>query len=163
MSCCAPGSEIALDLGPDRRDDEIRLASRLVGDGIRQTDLSVPGIHCGACIHRIETALQALPGVASARVNLSGKRATIRWTSEMPPPFVATLRDIGYEAHLYDIMSDAKDTTLTELIRALAVAGFAASNIMLLSVSIWAGADGATRDLFHGLSAVIALPALAYS
>lgn len=163
MSCCAPGSEIALDLGPDRRDDEIRLASRLVGDGIRQTDLSVPGIHCGGCIHRIETALQALPGVESARVNLSGKRASIRWTSETPPPFVATLRDLGYEAHLYDIVADAKDTTLTELIRALAVAGFAASNIMLLSVSIWAGADGATRDFFHGLSALIALPALAFS
>ena len=106
MSCCAPGSEIALDLGPDRRDDEIRLASRLVGDGIRQTDLSVPGIHCGACIHRIETALQALPGVESARVNLSGKRASIRWTSETPPPFVATLRDIGYETER--LMLDAE-------------------------------------------------------
>src|SRR5206468_12751546 len=52
---------------------------------------------------------------------------------------------------------------LSELIRALAVAGFAASNIMLLSVSIWAGAEAETRDLFHWLSAIIALPALAYS
>ena len=49
------------------------------------------------------------------------------------------------------------------LIRALAVAGFAASNIMLLSVSIWAGAEAETRNLFHWLSAIIALPALAYS
>ncbi len=163
MSCCAPGSDIAFGLDADSRAEEIRLASRAVGDGVRQTDLSVPGIHCGGCIHRIETALQALPGVDSARVNLSGKRATIRWTSEMPPPFVATLRDIGYEAHLYDIRANAKDTTLAELIRALAVAGFAASNIMLLSVSVWAGADGTTRDLFHWLSALIALPALAYS
>jgi Cu2+-exporting ATPase len=163
MSCCAPGSDIAFGLDADSRAEEIRLASRVVDDGIRQTDLSVPGIHCGGCIHRIETALQALPGVDSARVNLSGKRATIRWTSETPPPFVAALRDIGYEAHLFDIKAEAKDTTLAELIRALAVAGFAASNIMLLSVSIWAGADGATRDLFHWLSALIALPALAYS
>src|SRR6202008_790656 len=69
----------------------------------------------------------------------------------------------GFEAHLFDVESDNADGALSELIRALAVAGFAASNIMLLSVSIWSGADAATRDLFHWLSALIALPALAYS
>src|SRR5690606_10872505 len=52
---------------------------------------------------------------------------------------------------------------LTELVWALAVAGFAAMNIMLLSVSVWSGALPATRDLFHGISAVVALPALLFS
>ena len=36
-------------------------------------------------------------------------------------------------------------------------------NVMLLSVSVWSGAEGVTRDLFHWLSAVIALPVVAYS
>ena len=36
-------------------------------------------------------------------------------------------------------------------------------NVMLLSVSIWSGAEGPTRDLFHWLSALIALPVIAYS
>ena len=36
-------------------------------------------------------------------------------------------------------------------------------NIMLLSVSIWSGAEGATRTMFHWLSALIALPAVAYA
>src|SRR6476620_9966537 len=104
MSCCAPGSEMALGIDASGRADEILLASRMVGDGIRQTDLSVPGVHCGGCIHRIEKALNALPGIEAARVNLSSKRATIRWQADAPPPpFIETLQGIGYEAHLYDV------------------------------------------------------------
>lgn len=165
MSCCAPGSDAILALtDPAARAEEVILASRIVDNGLRQTDLSVPGIHCGACIQRVETALSALPGVKAARVNLSSKRATVRWAdAKTPPPLIEALQAIGYDAHLYDITADDKDVALQELIRALAVAGFAASNIMLLSVSIWSGADAATRDMFHWLSALIALPALAYS
>jgi Cu2+-exporting ATPase len=165
MSCCAPSAELALaTIDPHIADEEMLLASRIVDNGIRQTDLSVPSIHCGGCIQAIEAALGALPGVERARVNLSTRRVAIRWEAEKPPPpFIATLDKIGYHAHLSDLGSDLKDETLTELIRALAVAGFAASNIMMLSVSVWAGAEPATRDLFHWLSALIACPALIYS
>jgi copper chaperone CopZ len=44
-----------------------------VADGVRQTDLSVPRIHCGGCIRTVEKALGGLAGVESARVNLSTK------------------------------------------------------------------------------------------
>ena len=144
--------------------EEVLLASRIVADGVRQTDLSVPTVHCGGCMRTVEAALIQLSGVQSARVNLSTKRATVRWRADsVPPPFIESLKRAGFEAHLFDIESDTKDGALSELIRALAVAGFAASNIMLLSVSIWSGAGAETRDLFHWLSAFIALPALAYS
>ena len=165
MGCCGSGAELAL-LAPDARaiGEEVLLASRVVADGVRQTDLSVPTVRCGACIRTIEKALGGLTGVESARVNLSTKRATVRWRSDgAPPPFIETLKQAGFEAHLFDVESDNEDDALSELIRALAVAGFAASNIMLLSVSIWSGAETETRDLFHWLSAIIALPALAYS
>ncbi len=117
-----------------------------------------------AASRRSRKALGALPGVENARVNLSTKRVAIRWQADKDPaPFVETLNRIGYDAHLYDTSADNKDDTLKELIRALAVAGFAASNIMLLSVSIWSGAETSTRDMFHWISALIAFPALIYS
>jgi Cu2+-exporting ATPase len=165
MGCCGPGAELTL-LAPDAHGtgEEVLLASRIVADGVRQTDLSVPTVHCGACIRTIEKALGGLAGVESARVNLSTRRATVRWRSDgAPPPFIETLKRAGFEAHLFDVEPDNGHGELSELIRALAVAGFAASNIMLLSISIWSGADAETRDLFHWLSAIIALPALAYS
>ncbi|QKC84784.1 cation-translocating P-type ATPase [Mesorhizobium sp. NZP2077] len=167
MSCCAPGAEMALDLESSMlilpSSQEIRLASRSLGADLRQTDLSVPTVHCAACIQTIETAMGKLDNVEGARVNLSTKRVAIRWRGAQVPPFVAALGRLGYEAHLFAPEVDEKDKTLAELIRAVAVAGFAAANIMLLSVSVWSGAEGATRDLFHWVSALIAIPALAFA
>src|SRR5262245_6983782 len=100
MSCYVPNSELALAMAdPDSANHELLLASRALGDGRRQSDLSVPTIHCGGCIQKIERALAALPGVEQARVNLSTRRVGIRWRGESPPPFITTLRAIGYEAH----------------------------------------------------------------
>ncbi len=167
MSCCAPGAEGALDMERLAHglplQEELKLAARALGDGLYQADLSVPTVHCGACIQSIETALRGLDGVESARVNLSTRRVAVRWRGDDVPPVPATLARLGYEAHLFDPEGTEKDETLAELIRAMAVAGFAAGNIMLLSVSVWSGAEDATRDLFHWISALIAIPALVFA
>jgi Cu2+-exporting ATPase len=167
MSCCAAGAEAALQMDTLQpvSTDELRLASRDLGDGTHQTDLSVPGVHCGACIAAVEKTLSALPGVEAARVNLSMKRVAVKWRTKdgSPPDLIGSLDAIGYKAHLFSMTADEKDPELSRLIRALAVAGFSAMNIMLLSVSVWAGADAATRHAFHLISAVLALPAVIYS
>ncbi|MGE0339949.1 MAG: cation-translocating P-type ATPase [Xanthobacteraceae bacterium] len=162
MSCCAAEQKTVETIGR-RPADETLLASRRLGGGLHQTSLSVPAIHCGGCVQRIERTLSALPNVETARVNLSTKRASVTWKGDAPPPLLESLKGIGFDAHLHDAEPEASDPGLSEMIRALAVAGFAASNIMLLSVSIWSGAATETRDLFHWLSAAIALPTLAYS
>lgn len=142
--------------------NELLLASREVAPGLRQVELAVPGMHCGACIARVERVLGGLPAVDRARANLSTRRVTVAWRGAAPP-LLATLNDAGFEAHLHDAANEVKDGTLGTLVRALAVAGFAAGNIMMLSVAVWSGADAEARDLFHWLSAAIALPCLAYS
>src|SRR5258706_2205712 len=142
---------------------EVLLASHGISEDLLQTDLSVPGINCGGCIQAIERSLGALPDIEHARANLSTKRVTIRWRGGDPPPFIETLDKIGYKAHLFDVDGDRKDAVQGELVRALAVAGFAAGNIMLLSVSVWPGPDPATRVLIHLQAALIAHPALIYS
>lgn len=143
--------------------DELSLASIALEGGERQVELSVPDIHCGGCIARIEAALGQVRGVTRARVNLSTKRVSVRWRAAAPPPIIETLERLGFAAHIHGGFRDEHDPQRHELLRALAVAGFAAGNIMLLSIAVWSGADGMARDLFHWLSALIALPTLAYS
>src|SRR5207249_2572658 len=123
-------------------------------------------VYCAACINTIETALTALPQVNTARVNLSKRRVKVTFTPELGPlsEVEDTIRASGYRCHALDPSADAgADPALGDLVRAMAVAGFAAMNIMLFSVSVWAGADASTRDLFHWISAAIALPAIAYA
>ncbi len=167
MSCCAPGTETPLDAagheGPSA--EELRLASMRLGDDRLRIELSVPGIHCGGCIKTIETGLNRLPLVEQARVNLSTKRVSVVWSPARgePTEITTALSDLGYQCHIFETAEEGRDETLALLLRSVAVAGFAAANIMLLSVSVWSGAEASTRDLFHWISALIAIPALAYS
>jgi P-type Cu2+ transporter len=129
-----------------------------------ETLFSVPGMRCAACIARIEDGLAHAPGVVRARVNFTAKRVAI---THLPgatlQQLVKAIAATGFDAQpLVDALALA-DSDSRMLLRAVAVAGFAATNVMLLSVSVWAGAEGATRDLFHWLSAMIALPAIAYA
>ncbi|MEK1930595.1 MAG: heavy metal translocating P-type ATPase, partial [Pararhizobium sp.] len=163
MSCCAPGAEHgAAPLGlPGSA--EVLLASRDLGDGSHQTDFSVPGVHCANCIRAIEGGLSRLPGVDQARVNLSSRRVSVKWRGDPAPPMIETLSALGYAAHLSEPEPGQADPEFSRLIRALSVAGFSAMNIMLLSVSVWSGADAETRQAFHWISAALAAISLLYS
>jgi len=129
------------------------------------TLLSVAGMHCAACIAKVERTLAETPGVVTARVNFTARRVRVEHLPELD---VAAIRDAivaaGFAAEPFSGETDgAANRETRQLAKALAVAGFASMNVMLLSVSIWSGAEGATRNLFHWLSALIALPTVAYS
>ncbi len=136
-------------------------------DNVKLEDsrFTVPGMRCAGCIAKIERGLDALDGVDKARVNFSAKRVAVRHTPQLSEAaLVEAIAEIGFEAQPVADNPLAQDEAESKaLMRALAVAGFGMMNIMLLSVSVWSGAGGVTRDLFHWLSALIALPVVAYS
>src|SRR5690554_4015794 len=60
-------------------------------------ELSVAGMTCASCVGRVERALQAVPGVESATVNLATERATIRGTARTDA-LVSAVQTAGYKA-----------------------------------------------------------------
>ena len=132
-----------------------------------ERDFAVPDIRCAGCISKLEQGLVRDKRIAAARVNFTEKRVHLTHTPDAAmPDLIGAFSLLGFEAHpIGDAVGEVAPEAASsrELLCAVAVAGFAMMNIMLLSVSVWSGAAGATRDLFHWLSAAIALPAIAYS
>ena len=139
--------------------------------GASHMTLAVDGVACAGCIRKIESGLTKLPGVIDARLNFTQRRLAVDWRNDKidAARIIEAIEAIGYHAHPFaPERVEADDSAQAKwLLKCLAVAGFAAMNVMLLSVSIWAGnvsdMTPETRDLFHWLSALIALPAAAYA
>ncbi len=136
----------------------------------RALTLVVEGMHCGNCMRKVERTLQAAPGVIAARVNLSNGRAHVTTAPAGADldALVEALRGVGFKAYeLVEGTTPAHVAHDAEYLRRLGVAGFAASNIMLMSVAVWAGIasdmDTSLKTLFHWLSAMVAIPAVAYA
>ncbi|MDJ0448723.1 heavy metal translocating P-type ATPase [Methylocystis sp. JR02] len=138
-------------------------------NGARRFEAAIDGMTCAACIGEIEHGLSDLPGLDHARVNYGNRRLALEWRGDSFDLAAAfeRLRRMGYTLHPFELAESEREEIETSrfLLRCLAIAGFAAMNIMLLSVGVWVGGDidPATRDLFHGVSALIALPAAAFA
>ncbi len=127
--------------------------------------LHLPDIHCAGCIATVETALSAVPGVRDARVNLTLRRAmVVSDGSVTPATLVACLAAAGHRATPFEPgVRTGQSAEMRDLIALIGVAGFATLNVMLLSVAVWSGASQVTAQMFHLISAAIALPAVAWA
>ncbi|MFA7306686.1 MAG: heavy metal translocating P-type ATPase [Hyphomicrobium sp.] len=132
--------------------------------------LSVPTIVCGNCIRSVENTLRTLRGVEAARANLTTRRVSVVFDPALNSmvDLTAALERAGFpSALLADDAETEQKARVSELVPRVGVAGFAAANIMLFSVSVWSGQasdmDSSVREMFHWLSALIALPAVAYA
>ncbi len=139
--------------------------------GIASMELAVDGIRCAGCMQAIEKGLGREPAILGARVNLALKRVSVEWREALlkPEAVVEKLGALGFKAYPFapERQEEGAASEEKRLLRGLGVAGFASMNVMLLSVSVWSGNSGdidpTTRDFFHWLSALIALPTAAYA
>jgi Cu2+-exporting ATPase len=142
-----------------------------LGSGLQHIDLAVEGVNCAGCMSKIERGLSAMPDVTLARVNLTDRRVALEWKDGTldPGSFIDRLSELGYKAYPFEKAS-AEATEVEQsrfLLRCIGVAAFATMNVMMLSIPVWSGNVGdmlpEQRDFFHWLSALIALPAVAYA
>ncbi len=140
-------------------------------DGTHALTLAIDGLQCGACVWLIEQVLAREPEVTQGRVNMTTRRLRLAWRggAERAVALVARIEALGYRLVPFDatLLGQARDATGAALLRALAVAGFSAANVMLISIGIWAGVGRtmgpATLALMHWVSALIAKPAIVYA
>jgi Cu2+-exporting ATPase len=141
-------------------------------EGRASLDLLVRGARCANCLAKIEKAVAELPGVASARLNLTSGKLTVGFSGAAgdPAAVVAALDRLGYPATPYDPgqAKAAHDREGRRLILALAVAAFGAMNTMMFSVPLWAGLFGqelgpATRQVMMWLSGAVGAPCAIYA
>lgn len=150
---------------------DITRAVNLAADGTASVVLAVEGLQCGACVWLIESVLARRAGLITGRVNMTTRRLALRWRGGLAEGagHVAAIAALGYRLVPYDAaaLAAAEDHEGRRLMRAMAVAGFVAGNVMLFSIAAWIGAaqgmgSGAVATL-HWLSALLVLPAVAYA
>lgn len=136
--------------------------------GVRSLDIVVNGARCASCLARIEGAVGNLPGVETARLNLSTGRLHVAWRGGLPPRRVIdAVTGLGYGAVAYDAGKPEAMALREEraLLTAMVVAGLATANVMFLSEPMWFGEDmdAGTMAMFRWLAALVAIPASVFS
>jgi Cu2+-exporting ATPase len=138
-------------------------------DGTCALALMIDGLTCAACVWLVESLYAREPDVIDARANLTTGRLTLRWRGEpaRAETLVALAARLGFRLVPFDAtcLAQAGDAEERDLLRATGVAGFAAGNVMMLSLAVWVGVDmgPATKDLLHWVSALIGLPCIFYA
>ncbi|MBE9526137.1 MAG: heavy metal translocating P-type ATPase, partial [Proteobacteria bacterium] len=105
----------------------------------REIHLLVEGIHCAACVWLIERQLSNTPGVIAANVNLSAKKLRLKWDNSQIQlsSILQIMGQIGYAAIPFD--PEAAEGQIKkqnrELLFRLSFAGFAAMNLMWISIA----------------------------
>ncbi|MCU7809804.1 MAG: heavy metal translocating P-type ATPase, partial [Candidatus Thiodiazotropha sp. (ex Notomyrtea botanica)] len=166
-ACLAPPPEIPKELALYDLDE---VQEEFVGglEEERDIHLLIEGIHCAACVWLIEHTLNAMPGVVTAQVNLSGKRLHVKWHNGRLPlsQIIQRLGQIGYAAVPYDpeVAEGALKKQNRHLLYRMAFAAFGMMNLMWISIALYAGANqGEFRSLFHWVGFALATPVLLYS
>ncbi len=138
---------------------------RIVAEQGRKLAFAMPDVHCAGCIGTVEKGAMGLAGVKSARLNLTLKRLYVDADPDLSDQIIEQLASVGHVALPLDsdTLQTGTDPEGRKLVVRLGVSFFAMMNVMLLSISVWAGAEGETRNFLHWVSAFIAMPTVAFA
>lgn len=133
--------------------------------------LSLPQIHCTACIWLLERLYKLHPGIQHSQINFLRKEAYITFDLEQLSlrKLAELLANIGYapDFHLSDLGPKHETKKDWKLLYQLGIAGFAFGNSMLLSFPEYLGLDHLSesyfRSVFGYLNLALALPVVLYS
>ena len=132
--------------------------------------LAVEGVGCAGCIRKIEGGLGKIPGVIDARLNFTQRRLAVDWREDEigAADIVRALERIGYHAHPFaPERSRGRRQPPGQGAAALSRRRRLCGDERHVAVGLGVGGQSdmtpETRDLFHWLSALIALPAAAYA
>ena len=126
------------------------------------TTVPVSGMTCAACSARVQRALERVPGVSAANVNLMTESATVEFDAEMvaPEQLVEAIRATGYGAELpradegaEEVLQDRDEVHAEErrvLRRKLVVSLAAAALTMVFSMVLASVASGSMSDPLMG-------------
>lgn len=142
-----------------------------LGASMREASLILEGITCAACIWLNEQYLAALPGVTDVRVNYATRRALVRWDDSRIrlSDILQSIQKIGYRALPYnpDQQQESHRRERRQQLRRLAVAGLFGMQVMMLSISLYAGAwtgmERGFEQFFRWLNLGLTLPVVFYS
>lgn len=140
------------------------------GLGLRQTQLAIEGLRCGACAWLIERVLMGLPGIVSAQANATTARLSLRWDPEQTSLRTVSEALIRFGYAALPLGSEALEVSRRDAERRagrrLFVAGLAAAQVMMLATPEYVGFDDLEAEtvfLLRLASLLITLPALLYS
>jgi len=137
----------------------------------REASLILEGIVCAACVWLNERHLHQLPGVLSADINFSTRRARVRWDDSRIhlSDILKSIQDIGYLAHPFDpgrqeeLFRKERETA----IRRLAIAGLGMMQVMMYAVPEYLAGEGEMgmdiEALMRFASLILTTPVVFYS
>ncbi len=135
-------------------------------DGEKHIKLYLEGVHCIACLWLIEKIPQILKGVIKSHFDFDNSVVTISVKEELALGEVAKLLDkLGYTPHPIkneDEVSKLKANEERSYLIKLGIAMACMGNILLFSISIYAGLEGSLKATFNWLSFLISLPVVTY-
>jgi len=101
------------------------------------TSFPVEGMTCASCVARVERAIRAVPGVASASVNLATERATVEFAGKPDPDgVIAAIAKAGYASPQETIELQIEGMTCASCVSRIEKALAAVPGVISASVNL---------------------------